>query len=172
MPRKLFVTVNDHTLALVRLVVGIIFFAHGAQLAVDWFGGYGWTASIAGFAKSGVPPAFGALAILAEFLGGIGLIVGFLSRIAAFGIAATMIVAVLKVHLPNGFFMNWQGTQKGEGFEFHLPVIAIAVMIMLRGAGALSIDRLLGDRSSGPRHASSAVVRELDRRPTTRLRTR
>jgi putative oxidoreductase len=140
---KLFQTVNDYTLTLVRLVLGIIFFAHGAQLALGWYGGNGWAASVAGFTAAGIPPVFAALAILAEFLGGIGLIVGCLSRIAAFGIIATMTVAVLKVHLPNGLFMNWSGNQKGEGFEFHLLAIAIGIVVLVRGAGALSVDRLL-----------------------------
>jgi putative oxidoreductase len=79
-------------------------------------------------------------AICAEFLGGLGLIVGFLSRIAAFGILCVMLVAIFRVHLPNGFFMNWAGNQKGEGFEFHILAIGIALAILIRGAGAFSID--------------------------------
>jgi putative oxidoreductase len=83
------------------------------------------------------------LAIAAEFFGGIGLILGFLTRIAAFGIGVNMLVAILMVHFPFGFFMNWTGTQKGEGFEFHLLVLAIVSYLMIRGAGAFSVDRLL-----------------------------
>jgi putative oxidoreductase len=83
------------------------------------------------------------LAIAAEFFGGIGIIFGFLTRIAALGIGVNMVVAILTVHRAFGFFMNWTGTQKGEGFEFHLLVLAIVSYLMIRGAGAFSVDRLL-----------------------------
>jgi putative oxidoreductase len=143
--KTLFATTKDHALALARLVLGIVFFMHGAQVTLGWFGGHGFHGTMAFFTHVlGVPAPFAFLAIMAQFLGGLGLIVGFLSRIAAFGIAADMVVAVLKVHFANGFFMNWFGNQKGEGYEYHLLVIAIAILIMVKGAGALSIDRLLG----------------------------
>jgi putative oxidoreductase len=87
------------------------------------------------------------LVICVEFFGGLGLIVGLLTRIAALGIGGEMIGAVLMVHLQNGFFMNWAGNQKGEGFEYHLLAIAISAALLLRGAGAFSIDRLLSEKS-------------------------
>jgi putative oxidoreductase len=90
-----------------------------------------------------IPALFVFLAIMAEFAGGITLLVGFLSRIAAFGIAVNMVVAIALVHAPNGFFMNWTGNQKGEGFEYHLLAIALCIVTMIKGAGAASIDRLL-----------------------------
>jgi putative oxidoreductase len=86
---------------------------------------------------------FAFLAILAEFAGSLGLIVGLLGRVAAFGIACNMVVATLLVHLPNGFFMNWSGQQAGEGFEFHLLAFGIALAIIIRGSGAMSVDRVL-----------------------------
>lgn len=86
---------------------------------------------------------FALLAITAEFFGGIGLIVGFLSRIAAFGIAVDMLVAVCLVHVHYGVFMNWYGNQKGEGYEYHLLAISLCILIMVKGAGALSVDRAL-----------------------------
>ncbi len=95
--------------------------------------------------------AFAILAILAEFLGGIGLVFGLLTRIAAFGIACVMAVAVALVHAPNGLFMNWTGNQKGEGFEYHILAIAIALTLMVRGAGALSLDRLIERSLTGAR---------------------
>ena len=95
------------------------------------------------FTQGGIPAVFAFLAICAEFLGGLGLIVGFLSRIAAFGIICVMIVAVFRVHLPNGFFMNWAGNQKGEGFEFHVLALGIGLAILIRGAGPLSVDRAI-----------------------------
>jgi putative oxidoreductase len=142
--KHLFSTANDHTIALVRLVLGIVFFMHGAQETLAWFGGYGFHSTMNYFtAHMGIPAVFAFLAISAEFLGGIGLIVGFLSRIAAFGIAVDMLVAVILVHARNGIFMNWHGTQKGEGYEYHLFTIALCVLIMVKGAGALSVDRVL-----------------------------
>ena len=142
--RKLIYTPDDRALALVRFVLGLIFFAHGAQKVLGWFGGQGFDRTMADFTGyMGIPPFLAVLAILAEFLGGIGLMLGLLSRVAAFGIAVNMVVAVLKVHSANGLFMNWAGNQRGEGIEFHLLVIAIAVLVMAHGAGAWSVDRAL-----------------------------
>jgi len=142
--KSLFATSNEYTLALLRIVLGVIFFAHGAQATLGWFGGYGFHGTMQFFTQVlGIPAIFAFLAIMAQFLGGIGLIVGFLSRIAAFGIGADMLVAVFKVHLAFGFFMNWSGAQKGEGYEYHLMVLAIVLVIMVTGAGALSIDRAI-----------------------------
>jgi putative oxidoreductase len=141
---KLFSTANDNTLALVRLVIGVVFFMHGAQKTLAWFGGYGFHATMHFFTtQMGIPAVFAFLAISAEFLGGIGLILGFLTRIAAFGIAVDMLVAVTLVHARNGVFMNWYGNQKGEGYEYHLLAIAICILLMVKGAGALSVDRAL-----------------------------
>ena len=95
-----------------------IFFMHGAQKTLAWFGGYGFDTTMHFFTVTvGIPSTFAILAIAAEFLGGIGLIVGFLSRIAAFGIAIDLLAAVAMIHLRNGIFMNWYGNQKGEGYE-------------------------------------------------------
>ena len=142
--KRLFATSNESTLALLRIVLGVLFFAHGAQVTLGWFGGYGFHGTMQYFTQTmGIPAVFAFLAIMAQFLGGIGLIVGFLSRIAAFGIAADMVVAVIKVHMVYGLFMNWSGTQKGEGYEYHLLVIAVTIVIMVKGAGALSIDQAM-----------------------------
>lgn len=142
--RKLLATSNDWTLALLRLVMGVIFFAHGAQKALGWFGGYGFSGTMGFFTQMmHIAAPFAFLAICAEFLGGLGLILGALGRIAAFGISCNMVVAVLMVHHHFGLFMNWSGQQKGEGFEYHLLAIAIAVVLMARGSGAFSVDRAL-----------------------------
>jgi len=141
--KSLIATTNDHTVALARLVLGLVFFMHGAQKALAWFGGYGFLSPMHFFTGIGIPTLFAFLAISAEFLGGIGLIVGFLSRIAAFGIAVNMLVAIFMVHLPNGIFMNWFGNQKGEGYEYHLLAIVLCILIMVKGAGALSVDLAL-----------------------------
>ena len=144
---KLFKTSDDYTLTLLRLVLGVVFFAHGAQKVLGWWGGYGFTGTMGFFTGTmGIPAPLAFLAIMAEFLGGLGLIAGAVSRVAASGIFSVMAVAVLKVHLPFGLFMNWSGGQRGEGFEYHLLAMAIAAMLTIRGAGALSIDGLLARR--------------------------
>lgn len=142
--RKVIHTTDDHTLMALRIVLGVIFLAHGAQKALGWFGGGGFDQTVTMFTQGlHIPGFFAVLAIAAEFLGGIGLLLGLLTRIAAFGIAANMIVAVVLVHGQNGLFMNWTGKQAGEGFEFHLLALAMAFLVMVRGAGARSLDRLL-----------------------------
>ncbi len=141
--QRLVRTSNTIPLLVVRLILGVVMLPHGAQKMLGLFGGGGFSATMAGFEKQGIPAVFAFLAIAAEFFGGLGLIVGFLSRIAAFGILCNMVVAVIRVHARNGFFMNWSGRQRGEGFEFHLLAIAIAVAVIVGGAGAASLDRAL-----------------------------
>jgi putative oxidoreductase len=143
MLRKLLSTSGDWSLTLLRLALGVVMFPHGLQKTLGWFGGAGFQGTMGFFTQGGIPTVFAFLAICAEFLGGLGLIVGFLSRIAAFGIICVMMVAVIRVHLANGFFMNWAGNQKGEGFEFHVLAIAIGLAILIRGAGAFSVDNAI-----------------------------
>jgi putative oxidoreductase len=141
--KKIMNTSNDVAFTVLRLVLGVIFFAHGAQKLLGWFGGYGFQGTMGFFEHMGMPAPVAFLIICTEFFGGLGLIVGLLSRIAALGIGVEMIGAIFLVHLPNGFFMNWTGTQKGEGFEYHLLAIAAAAVLLLRGSGAFSLDRTL-----------------------------
>jgi putative oxidoreductase len=148
MLRKLFATDDSTATSLLRLVLGIVFFAHGAQKMLGWFGGPGFSGTMGLFTGYlHIPAPFAFLAIAAEFFGGLGLILGFLTRIAAFGIAVNMLVAVAMVHRSFGFFMNWTGTQKGEGFEYHLLALAVTAFLMIRGAGALSLDYLVATAS-------------------------
>ena len=141
---KLLRTDNDPATAVLRLVLGVIFFAHGAQKLLGWFGGYGFSGTMGFFTGPlHIPAVFAFLAIVAEFFGGLGLILGFLTRVAAFGILSNMVVAIAMVHSQFGFFMNWTGAQKGEGYEYHLLVLAATVLLIIRGAGAASVDRLL-----------------------------
>jgi putative oxidoreductase len=145
MVRKLFATDDSTATAILRLVLGVVIFAHGAQKMLGWFGGFGFSGTMGFFTNTmHIPALFAFLAIAAEFFGGLGLIVGFLTRIAAFGVAMNMVVAIATVHSAFGFFMNWNGTQKGEGFEYHLLVLAMTAFLMIRGAGAFSIDHLIG----------------------------
>jgi putative oxidoreductase len=137
-------TTDDFVVTILRLALGAVFFAHGAQKVLGWFGGYGLRSTFGFFTQQRhIPAPLAVLAIAAEFLGGIGLIIGFLGRVAAFGIACDMGVAVALVHRHFGFFANWSGTQQGEGFEYHMLAITIALAIMIRGSGALSLDRSL-----------------------------
>src|SRR4030081_1952732 len=110
--RKLFATDDDIATTILRLVLGVVFFAHGAQKMLGWFGGYGFHGTVGAFTQMGMPAALALLIICTEFFGGLGLIVGLLTRIAALGVGGLMIGAIFMVHLPNGFFMNWMGTQK------------------------------------------------------------
>jgi len=146
--RKLITTNDNPATPILRLVLGVVFFAHGAQKLLGWFGGPGFSGTMGmftGYLHIPAPLAF--LAIAAEFFGGLGLILGFLTRIAAFGIAVNMLVAIATVHHSYGFFMNWTGTQKGEGFEYHLLVLAITAYLIIRGAGAFSVDRAIAAES-------------------------
>jgi putative oxidoreductase len=144
--QKLTNTQNDPMLAFARLALGIVYFAHGAQKLLGWFGGAGFSGTMSGFTHMGMPAPLAFLVIFIEFFGGLSLLLGLLSRLAGLGIAAEMIGAVLMVHLRFGFFMNWMGQKKGEGFEYHLLAIALAVLVLVRGAGAFSIDRLIAGR--------------------------
>ena len=148
MLKKILRTDADYTLAFARIILGIVYFPHGAQKVLGWFGGHGFSA------------VFAFLAICAEFFGAIGLILGLLGRVAAFGLLCEMCVAVLAIHRHFGFFMNWAGNQRGEGFEYHLLAIALLVVVLVKGSGALSLDRLLAggespDWSAAPTRAGS-----------------
>ena len=145
----LFKTTDSFAPTLARLALGIVMFPHGAQKVLGWFGGYGLNGTFHFFTdQMHIPAVFAALAIAAEFLGSIGLITGFLSRIAAFGIAVNMIVAIKLVHGANGFFMNWYGNQKGEGFEYHLLTIGTALIVLIYGAGKASVDAAIARPST------------------------
>ena len=149
----LFHTHKNMALTIVRVMLGVVFFPHGAQKMLGWYGGPGFAMSMYFFEHQGIPTVFAFLAIAAEFFGALGLLLGFLTRVAAFGILVDMIVAIATVNFPNGMFMNWTGEQGGEGFEFHLLVIAIAAALMLKGAGAFSVDRAIDAKAHEGSHA-------------------
>jgi putative oxidoreductase len=143
---SLLATDRSPALFAIRVALGVVMLPHGLQKVFGWFGGYGLQGTLGGFASMGIPAIFGILAIAAEFAGGLALIAGLGTRVAAFGIGATMAVAVLLVHGGNGFFMNWAGNQKGEGFEYHILAIAMSLALILGGAGRWSLDRVLSAR--------------------------
>jgi putative oxidoreductase len=139
----LFSTDADWTQTIIRLILGVVFFAHGAQKVLGWFGGPGLKATISMMHEHlGLPVPVAFLAVSAEFLGGLGLIVGLMSRVAAAGIAFIMFAAIFMVHGRYGLFLNWFGDRKGHGYEYHLLAIALAAVIIARGSGAVSLDRL------------------------------
>ncbi|MEA2553715.1 MAG: putative oxidoreductase [Fimbriimonadaceae bacterium] len=130
----------DLSLLIMRLILGGVMFAHASQKVFGWFGGMGFERTAAAFQSGGMPEIVALLVIFGEFFSAIGLITGTLTRASALGIIAIMAGAIIGTHLPNGLFMNWFGNQKGEGFEFHLLAIGMAIPLAAIGAGAYSID--------------------------------
>jgi len=137
---------GDVALVVLRLALGIVMFPHGAQKMLGWFGGPGFSGTVGYFGSMHVPAFLAVIVILLEFFGPILLILGLLTRLVALGFAIEMFVAVLFVHAPNGFFMNWTGQQKGEGFEFHIFAISVALALLIAGAGRYSIDNSIASR--------------------------
>ena len=132
------------TLYVQRVLLGAVMLPHGAQKLLGWFGGYGFSGTMNYFTDTmHIPSALAFLVIVSETFGSLALVLGLGTRLAAFGAAATMIGAVLTTHLKVGFFMNWFGHQSGEGLEFHLLALALALPLMVRGGGAFSLDRIL-----------------------------
>ncbi len=143
MIRKLLATNDDILQLILRLTLGIVMLPHGAQKLLGWFGGGGFSATMQGMTSMGLPAVIVFLVIMAESFGALGLITGFLTRFSAFGIAMVMLGAIFTVHAKVGFFMNWMGQQQGEGFEYHLLVLGIALVLMIRGGGKFSVDGAL-----------------------------
>jgi putative oxidoreductase len=132
------------TPAIARLAAAIIMLPHALQKAFGWFGGQGLSGSFEGFTKHvGLPGPLAFLAILAEIGGTLLLLFGVLTRVGALAVMAVMFGAIFAVHMPNGFFMNWTGQQAGEGFEYHLLMIALLVVPLIDGGGKVSIDQAL-----------------------------
>lgn len=145
--RWLFATSDDGGALLARLALALVFFPHGAQKVLGWFGGYGFSGTLAFMTGTlGIPTPLAVVAILTELLAPLALLVGAGSRLAAAGIAAIMVVATLTVHLPHGFFMNWSGAQQGEGFEYHLLALALALVVVVRGGGRWAVDQAAARR--------------------------
>ena len=137
----IFQTKDSFSYLVPRIILGCVIFPHGAQKLLGWFGGFGFTDTISYFTTTtGLPWIVAFLVILAESLGSLGLIFGFLTRLCSLGIICVMTGAIVTVHWTNGFFMNWFGKQAGEGFEFHLLVIAICIPLLIRGGGKYSMD--------------------------------
>lgn len=154
--KRIFATDNSYSLLLLRITLGVVMGAHGVQKAFGWFGGYGWNNTIGYFNSVGLSDFFGALVILVETLGAFLLIIGFAGRINAAAMAVVMVGAFVIDHLPNGFYMNWFGGTRGEGFEFDILFWAIALVITFNGSGRFSVDRLISTHQ--PRAKSYCTV--------------
>lgn len=146
--KKLLATSDDYALTMIRLALGVVMFPHGAQKALGWFGGFGFSGTLGFFtSQMGMPSIVALLVILGEFLGALGLITGTLTRVAAFGFVVIQVGAVALVHAKVGFFMNWLGNQQGEGYEYAILAIAMALVLLVKGGGRASVDSMLARRT-------------------------
>jgi putative oxidoreductase len=141
---KLFKTNENTAATIIRIVLGVILFPHGAQKLLGWFGGYGFNGTM-GFLTStaGLPWILAFLVIVIEFFGALALIFGFGTRIVSVGIIALFAGIIFTSHASNGFFMNWSGQLPGEGYEYHLLVIGMSLALLVSGAGKWSVDYAL-----------------------------
>jgi putative oxidoreductase len=140
-----------------RFALGVIFFAHGAQKVLGWFGGYGLTGTRGFFENAwGISAPLFYLVAITEFLGGILIVFGVLSRVWAVGYVIEMLVAIFKVHLPFGFFMNWGSIGgRGEGYEFQTALLGMSLALVLFGPGRYSLDYLFATRRTRAQRLSS-----------------
>ena len=146
--RRLIATDPSRTALVLRGVLAIVMFPHGAQKLLGWFGGPGYAGAMQHLTGVyGLPEVVAFVVVMIEFFAPLALVVGLIGRAAALGIAVVMVGAVLTSHLPYGFFMDWMGTQGGEGFEYHLLAVGLAIAVMVHGSGAWSVDRVLATRS-------------------------
>ena len=142
--KYLFQTDDNFSYWVPRVTLGCVMFPHGVQKLLGWFGGFGFTNTMTYFTQTaGLPWVVAFLIIMGESFGSLGLILGFFTRLSAFGLICIMLGAIITVHIPNGFFMNWFGKQAGEGFEYHLLVIGISIPLLISGGGKYSVDGLI-----------------------------
>ena len=142
--KYLFQTNDKFSYWVPRVVLGCVMFPHGVQKLFGWFGGFGFTNTMTYFTQTaGLPWIIAFLIIMGESLGSLGLIVGFFTRLSALGLIFIMVGAIITVHIPNGFFMNWFGKNAGEGFEYHLLVIGMSIQLLISGGGKYSVDGLI-----------------------------
>lgn len=147
MIKSFFKTTDSLAPLAARLALGIVILPHGLQKVFGMFGGFGFAGTMNFFTHNmGIPYVFALLAVLAESLGSVAVIAGFSTRLSALGVGFTIAVAALMVHIPNGFFMNWFGKQAGEGFEYHILAVGLALSLVISGGGKFSLDRLIANR--------------------------
>ena len=142
--KYLFQTDDKFSYWVPRVILGCVMLPHGAQKLFGWFGGFGFTNTMTYFTQTaGLPWIIAFLIVMGESLGSLGLILGFFTRLSALGLICIMVGAIITVHIPNGFFMNWFGKQAGEGFEYHLLVIGMSIPLVISGGGKYSVDVLI-----------------------------
>ncbi|MEQ8420932.1 MAG: DoxX family protein [Arenibacter algicola] len=133
--------------SIARLTLGLVIFPHGAQKLLGLFGGYGYSATIDFFTtQMGLPAIIAFSIIMIEFFGSISLILGFVSRFWALSLAGMFLGIIYTTQLEHGFFINWFGNQAGEGFEYSLLIIGLALSIVINGSGKWSIDKLISKK--------------------------
>ncbi len=132
-------------LLILRVTLGGVLFAHGAQKMLGWFGGRGFNGAMQYFTNTlGMPRLLGWVAILGEFFGSIAVVLGLFTRLAALGLMVMMVVASIRVNLKPGFFMNWGSVpNRGEGYEFTLTLALCLLAVALMGGGQYSLDALI-----------------------------
>lgn len=136
-------TGSQSSALILRITLALVLWPHGAQLFAGLFGGYGFSASMGYFEQQGLSSIISFLTIFLLFFGTLFILFGLFTRAFAAAFIILFLGMIIKVHLPSGFFMNWMGNQKGEGFEYHLLLIGIALALLITGGGKLSIDRLI-----------------------------
>ena len=142
--KNLIRTESNYSPFVMRTILGTVLFAHGAQNFLGWFGGQGFTSTMTYLTSSmELPYIVAALVILLQFFGSLFLITGALTRPVALAVAIMFIGMIVTVHVPFGFFMNWFGNQPGEGYEYHLLVLALSSAVLIDGAGIHSVDHML-----------------------------
>lgn len=142
MKKLIFETSDTLSPLLLRVLLGSVIFAHGAQKLFGWFGGYGFNGTMSYFTETvGLPWIVGFGIILLETFGALALVAGIATRLLALGFTLLAMGIILTVHIQYGFYMNWEGSQGGEGIEFFLLWIAISLGLMISGGGRLSVDR-------------------------------
>ena len=150
---------RSSSLLFLRVLLGSVMLPHGLQKTLGLFGGHGFDGTMGFFTGvMGLPAPLAFLVIVAESLGAVALLFGLGTRVAAAGMVAVMAGAVATAHAGHGFFMNWSGTQGGEGFEYHLLVAGIGAVVVARGGGRLAVDSWLRERLSG---STTSAPREL-----------
>lgn len=146
----------DISLLVARASLAFIVGAHGVQKLFGWFGGFGFEGTIGFFTQViGIPYLLAVLIMLAETFGMIALLLGLFGRVLSAAVIIIMAGAILTWHGPNGFYMNWNGNLPGEGYEFHLTVIALAMVVLINGSGAYSLDRIIAGRLSSKKTVSA-----------------
>ncbi|MBA3003482.1 MAG: DoxX family protein [Desulfurivibrio sp.] len=140
--KALIATDNSPAQLLIRLALGVVIFPHGAQKVLGWFGGPGYSATVTAFSAMGFPYWAIILLMVSEFGGSLLLVLGLFTRVWALAIGTAIAICLKMNHLQHGFFMNWFGQQQGEGYEYHILVLGIALALVFRGGGMLSLDRV------------------------------